>query len=49
MTVERTLISLQCKQEGELLNRDLPKFRGVAGAAEVQQSIDKSKNNHSMT
>jgi hypothetical protein len=30
------------------LKRDLPKFRGVAGAAEVQHFIDKSKNNHSM-
>jgi hypothetical protein len=46
---ECTLISLQCKQEGELLKRDLAKFRGVAGAEEVQDFIDKSKNNHSMT
>ena len=33
----------------ELLKRDLAKFRGVAGDAEVQHFIGKSKNNHSMT
>jgi hypothetical protein len=46
---ECTVISLQYKQEVELLKRDQAKFRGVAGAEEVQDFIDKSKNNHSMT
>jgi hypothetical protein len=45
---ERTLVSLQTKQPGELKKRHIVEFRDGAGPKGVQIFIYKSKNNHSM-
>jgi hypothetical protein len=45
---ERTLVSLQTKQPGELKKRHIAEYGDGDGPAGVQIFIHKSKNNHSM-